>query len=46
MEPLCQSIKYEKIIGDLSQYIINELKIRLDNKLIPLIDEINKDNYI
>ena len=43
MESYCQSMKYDKIINDLSSYIINELKIKLDNKLQPLIKEINND---
>ena len=38
--------KYEKIICDLNAYVMNELKIKLDDKLKPLINEINQDNYI
>ena len=42
----CESDKYEKLIKNITNYIITEVRVKIDNKLQPLIDEINNDNCI
>ena len=43
---LQDSNKYSKLINDVRLYLVNEFKIKLEDKFEPLINELNMDSVL